>query len=707
VPHKRETTGVGPGDRAILYRWTALAVAAVVVVAAAALAHLMVQAEARAENTTRNMAQSIELAIDGLIDSVDIALQASADDITRRMTEGRTDRASITDLLIRQQRRLPHVAYLRAMNSDGDLLYGPDLPEPPVNNRDRDYFIRLRDAPDAGLMVRKPVFGHVAKRWLWSFARRIAKPEGGFGGVIIAAIYTDEIRTLLEQINQGATNSITLRDADLGLIARTRFLSDDPDPTGDTHLSVPFQQALAANPQEGSFVSGATSRDGISRIQSYRRSPKYGFLVAVGIPREAALAEWHKEAEVVAALVAAFIAAALAFARQISLSWRRHERDMAALEANREDLRQAQEIANLGSYSYDLVADLWTSSAILDGIFGIDDEYPRDAAHWIALVAPEARQDMAEYLNAIVAERWDFDREYRIVRQRDGQACWVHGKGKFRLDATGAPVALVGTIQDITWRKEAEAESLHHLAEVERSNADLEQFAYVASHDLREPLRMISSYMSLLERRYSDRLDQDGRDFLGFACDGALRMDRLVLDLLEFSRIARRGAPIMAMRVRPTIEQVMHDLTPVIGESGALVTLDATLNAPHVAGDAGQVARLFQNLIGNAIKYRAEGRQLDIRVDCARRDGFWEFRVADNGIGIEPQYFERVFGIFQRLHTRERYDGTGIGLAICKKIVERHGGTIWITSEPDKGSTFHFTLRDAGSPPHNTVSSIA
>ena len=696
VPHKRETTGGGPGDSAILYRWTAVAVALVVVVAVAALAHLMVQAEARAESTTRNMAQSIELAIDGLIDSVDIALQASADDITRRMSEGRVDRASITDLLIRQQRRLPHIAYIRAMNADGDLLYGPDLPEPPVNNRDRDYFIRFRDTPDAGMMVRKPIFGHIAKRWIWSFARRIAKPEGGFGGVIIAALYTDEIRTLLEQINQGAPNSITLRDADLGLIARTRFLSNDPDPTGDSHLSLPFQQALSANPQEGSFVSGATSRDGISRIQSYRRSPKYGFLVAVGIPREAALAEWRKEAGVVSALVAAFIGAALVFARQIGLSWRRQQRDMAALEASREDLRQAQEIANLGSYTYDLVADQWTSSAILDGIFGIDEQYPRDAAHWIALVAPESRQDMAQYLNAIVAERWDFDREYPIIRHSDGQPCWVHGKGKFRLDATGAPIALVGTIQDVTWRKAAEAESLHHLAEVERSNADLEQFAYVASHDLREPLRMISSYISLLERRYADQLDQDGRDFLGFACDGALRMDRLVLDLLDFSRVARRGAPIVAMRVRPTIDQVIHDLTPVIDESGALVTLDATLDSPRVAGDAGQVARLFQNLIGNAIKYRAEGRRPEIRIGCARCGDLWEFRVADNGIGIAPQYFERVFGIFQRLHTRERYDGTGIGLAICKKIVERHGGTIWIASEPDIGSTFHFTLRDAG-----------
>lgn len=693
-----ESAGIAPGHHAILYRWTALAVATVVVVAVATLAHLLGQAEARAVTTTGNMARSIELAIDGLIDSIDIALLAAADDISRRMAAGQADAPAITQFLVRQQRRLPpQVAYLRAMTERGDLLYGPDLPTPPANNADRDYFTRLRADPNAGLMVRKPVFGHIAKRWLWSFARRIDTPNGGFGGVVIAAIYTDEVMALLEQINQGGTGSITLRDADLGLIARTRFLSENADPTGDTRLSEPFQAALAANPQQGSFVSGAFSRDGIDRIQSYRHSPKYGFLVSVGIPRRTALAEWRKETAVVTALVAAFIAAALLFSRQISLSWRRHERDMAALEASRETLREAQEIANLGSYAYEFAADRWTSSPILDGILGIGDDYPRDSPHWLALVAPESRQEMADYLAALIAERRPFDREYGMIRHSDGRACWVHGKGKLRLDATGVPVALIGTIQDITRQKTAEAENLHHLAEVERSNADLEQFAYVASHDLREPLRTISSYMSMLERRCADQLDQDGRDFLGFARDGAQRMDRLVLDLLEFSRIARRGSPIVTMRARPAIEQATHDLKPAIEGSGATVILDETLTAPLVEGDVNQVTRLFQNLIGNAIKYRAEGRKPEIRISCLRRGDAWEFCVADNGIGIEPQYFERVFGIFQRLHTRERYEGTGIGLAICKKIVERHGGQIWITSDGTAGSSFHFTLKDGGS----------
>ena len=205
---------------------------------------------------------------------------------------------------------------------------------------------------------------------------------------------------------------------------------------------------------------------------------------------------------------------------------------------------------------------------------------------------------------------------------------------------------------------------------------------------------MISSYLSLLERRYGERLDGDGMEFLAFARDGAQRMDRLVLDLLEFSRIERRGSPIVAMPAQAAVEVAIRHLDPAIVESGARVRIESSDPAPWVMGDADQIARLFQNLIGNALKYRADDRVPQIVVSWRPVDGTaWEFRVADNGIGIDPAYFEKIFRIFQRLHTRAKYDGTGIGLAICKKIVERHEGRIWVESAPGKGSTFVFTLK--------------
>jgi PAS domain S-box-containing protein len=285
----------------------------------------------------------------------------------------------------------------------------------------------------------------------------------------------------------------------------------------------------------------------------------------------------------------------------------------------------------------------------------------------------------------------------RVVKT--GQAIhYLDRRGDLYLDNSIYPVTGVdGTpdkvavySRDITAQTLAETKISTYLAELERSNAELEQFAYVASHDLREPLRMISSYLSLLERRYGGSLAGDGMEFLAFARDGAMRMDRLVLDLLEFSRIERKGSPIVAMDVEPSLRQALRHLEPAIAESGAEIRIaDAP---PRVMGDPEQILRLFQNLIGNAVKYRALGRPPRITVSWRQDGAVWEFTVADNGIGIEPQFHERIFGIFQRLHTVDRYEGTGIGLAICRKIVERHSGRIWLDSVPGEGTSFHFTL---------------
>ena len=225
--------------------------------------------------------------------------------------------------------------------------------------------------------------------------------------------------------------------------------------------------------------------------------------------------------------------------------------------------------------------------------------------------------------------------------------------------------------------------------ELRRSNADLEQFAYVASHDLQEPLRMVASYMQLLDRRYSDKLGQDAQDFIGFAVDGAQRMQRLIDDLLAYSRIGTRGVPFEPTDSEVAFGRAIGNLEMRIEETGADVTHGPL---PPVVGDSGQLVQLFQNLVSNGIKFSGPDAP-EVRVDAVPVEAGWRFSVSDNGIGIESQYSERIFELFRRLHGRDDYPGTGIGLAMCKKIVERHGGTIWVESEPGTGSTFYFTLR--------------
>jgi light-regulated signal transduction histidine kinase (bacteriophytochrome) len=248
---------------------------------------------------------------------------------------------------------------------------------------------------------------------------------------------------------------------------------------------------------------------------------------------------------------------------------------------------------------------------------------------------------------------------------------------------------VTAAIRDITTRKTAETNLLHKVEQLNRSNEELGQFAYIASHDLQEPLRMVASYTQLLSRRYKGKLDSDADEFIAFAVDGASRMQRLIQDLLAYSRIGTKGADLLDSSSEDALQQALINLRATIAESGAQVSHDPL---PMVLADEMQLIQLFQNLVGNAIKYQSSGVPR-IHVSAAMNvEKKWVFSVKDNGLGIDPQYFERIFGMFQRLHKREEFAGTGIGLAICKKIVERHGGNISVESQPGHGSTFRFTL---------------
>jgi PAS domain S-box-containing protein len=253
-------------------------------------------------------------------------------------------------------------------------------------------------------------------------------------------------------------------------------------------------------------------------------------------------------------------------------------------------------------------------------------------------------------------------------------------------------ILVTAAVRDITARKKAEANLLNKMEELNRSNEELGQFAYIASHDLQEPLRMVASYTQLLSRRYKGKLDSDADEFIAFAVDGASRMQRLIQDLLAYSRVGTKGRDLLDISSEGALQQALINLRGAIEEKGALVTHDPL---PVVFADEMQLIQLFQNLIGNAIKYQSPGIP-KVHITASRNGSKkWTFSVKDNGLGIDAQYFEKIFGMFQRLHKREEFAGTGIGLAICKKIVERHGGSISVESQPGQGSTFRFALAES------------
>ena len=249
---------------------------------------------------------------------------------------------------------------------------------------------------------------------------------------------------------------------------------------------------------------------------------------------------------------------------------------------------------------------------------------------------------------------------------------------------------LYAAARDITDRKNAEEELQQAAAGLKRSNEALAQFAYVASHDLHEPLRMVASFVQLIEQRYKGKLDAQGDQFIAFASDGAKRMQALINDLLALSRLQTRANPLVPTDCAGVLRNVQADLLLAITEAKAVITHDPM---PTVMADSSQLAQLFQNLIANALKFRS-ATPVRIHIGVKHETGNWVFSVRDNGIGIDPKFSERIFGIFQRLHARDEFQGTGIGLAVCKQIAERHGGRIWVESQPGQGSTFFFTIPD-------------
>ena len=361
-----------------------------------------------------------------------------------------------------------------------------------------------------------------------------------------------------------------------------------------------------------------------------------------------------------------------------------------------EILNFAEELGNLGSWEWNINDNKVYLSDNAFNILGIDPkQFDNSMKSFIQMIHPADQQMFDEIIRKLDIGNNRSFYVFSFIRPNDRIEKQISGTSFLSLDEKQKPEKVNGIIFDISEEQKTKdnlvklnKELLHTNEKLSRTNNELRQFAYITSHDLNEPLRMITGFMGLITKNYADKLDDEGREYIKFAVDGAERMKKLIKDLLLYSRIDTRASQHIHVNLTKVLDDILRNLDIAISESGAIIKIG---KLPMVNAEPSQMTQLFQNMVANAIKFKGK-KSPEISISVVDKDPFWEFAIEDNGIGIKSEYFDKIFGIFERLHSREEYEGTGIGLAVCKKIVERHNGTIHVESKFGHGTTFYFTI---------------
>jgi PAS domain S-box-containing protein len=351
-------------------------------------------------------------------------------------------------------------------------------------------------------------------------------------------------------------------------------------------------------------------------------------------------------------------------------------------------LQEATRLSKVGAYEWDIKKDKFIFSREWRRIHGVEEKY-LSSEELMNVSHPEDITKVKKALNDALKDIKQYDIEHRIINQLNGEVRYIHAMGTVLKDGDGNPIKMYGVADDITESKLAEIEREKLIKDLKLSNEELRQFAYITRHDLQEPLRTMGSYAGLLKHRYEGQLDQDADEFIEFMISGASRMKAMIQGLLDYSRIGTLREEFKNFNSHEAVDYAVSSLKSFIKENNAEITYD---KLPVIYADENQIVRVFHNLIGNAIKFRKPDENLKIHVSARKNDDDYVFSVSDNSIGMEPEYTDKIFEIFKRLHAVGEYEGAGIGLAIVKRIIDRHGGRVWVKSKLGKGSTFYFTI---------------
>jgi PAS domain S-box-containing protein len=581
---------------------------------------------------------------------------------------------------------------------------------------DRTYFLNGRSRP----FVQNLYYSIAQQSVAMTVAAPLRAADGRLVGVLTAQLDLEEMNDILERrTNLHETDDAYLVNTSNLFVTQPRFILDPAVLQRGVHT-----EDIESCLQQKSGVSEVLDYRNIPAIVVYRWLPARDLCLVVKLDQTEAYAPARAFGATIAvgSLVALLVAAVLAvgLARSVTqpilslqsgaARFGRGELEARLPETSRDELgelarefnkmagalaeqqthlrRRAEQFFNL---TLDLLCVISLDGRLIDinpawqQMLGYKPEDLRGRP-LMEIIHPDDRAAVQAALPRLNGDFANSRFEARC-RHRDGDDHWL----AWALVLSPPDQSVYAAARDVTDRRLAEDRLRQQTEELERSNRELEQFAYVASHDLQEPLRIVSSYVQLLARRYEGRLDEDADEFIGYAVEGANRMKSLINDLLAYSRVGTRGREFAPVSMQEILERTLHNLQLAIQDSAATITHD---DLPVVLADNVQMTQLLQNLIANAIKFRGPNPPR-VHIGVRREEQHWVFFVRDHGIGIDPQYAERIFVIFQRLHNRDEYPGTGIGLAICRKIVERHGGQIWVESQPGKGATFYFRLPSA------------
>ncbi len=617
-----------------------------------------------AQNTLGYQTTALAEQADASFKSLDLVLSSVGDYITRK---GVNDAASYdrllsdkdTELFLKEKiTGLTFVDAIAVIDEAGRLInFSRGWPAPAIDVSDRDAFQALKNDSKLETYIGKPVESRFDHGWEISLARRLSDRNGNFMGLLLGVVRVPALENFFRSTLPADGTTVSLLRADGILLA-----------------GAPRTQELGSYP-----LIEQISNDGETILTAAHPLPNYPLLVLATRNKDSVLQDWRSMAAQMSAMTAVTVIILLMGAVLIG-RWRSQQGQLA-----RADVEKAEMAAER------LRMDAERAKALRDAELS--------AAHETRLAADRTR--LRKFNTELAASNARAEAAIAALREAEGElqtknAELVENIAKVRAAEEQLQIKNAALEENIAKLHDAEEElqsknaTLEENAEeLKRSNAELEQFAYVASHDLQEPLRMVSSYCQLLKRRYGDKLGEDAGEFINYAVDGATRMQQLIKDLLAFSRVGRVGGEFEPVDMNAVLENALANLGGAIADNSAKIE---NTDLPRIHGQRVQLQQMFQNIIGNAIKFRREDTPA-IRVAATpAENGFMHFTIQDNGIGIPKEHLERAFVIFQRLHEREKYAGTGIGLAIVKKTVEFHGGKIWIESTVGEGSCFNFTL---------------